>query len=62
MAAFVAAASAHALSAGENEAQWPTKCIGKHMDFAGQSSSGSLQSLVLVPPFRSRPAGGHEPT
>jgi hypothetical protein len=39
------------LSAGENEAQRPTKCIGKHMDFAGQSSSGSPQSLVLVPPF-----------
>src|SRR5262245_31607518 len=39
------------LSAGENEAQRPTKRIGEHVDFAGQSSSGSPQSLVLVPPF-----------
>src|SRR5262245_29491512 len=39
------------LSAGGNEAQRPTKRIGEHVDFAGQSSSGSPQSLVLVPPF-----------
>src|SRR5215210_4645200 len=39
------------LAAGENEAQRAAERIGEHVDFAGQSSSGAPQSLILVPPF-----------
>lgn len=48
-------------AAGKNEAQGASKRIGEHVDFGGQSSSGTPQSLILAPPFRSRPAGGREP-
>ena len=39
------------LAAGKHEAQRPSECVGEHVDFAGQSSSGAPQSLILVPPF-----------
>src|SRR5579864_276073 len=39
------------LACGQNEAQRSALRIGQCMDFGGQSSSGSPQSLVLGPPF-----------
>jgi len=39
------------LASGKNEAQRPTESIGEHMDFRGQSSSGTPQRLIAVPPF-----------
>ena len=38
-------------AAGQNEAQRPTFCIGEGVNFGGQSSSGTPQSLVFGPPF-----------
>lgn len=35
----------------QDEAERPTERGGEQMDFGGQSSSGTPQSLVLVPPF-----------
>jgi hypothetical protein len=39
------------LCAGQDKAQRPAFCIGESVDFGGQSSSGTPQSLVFVPPF-----------
>ena len=39
------------LAAGHNEAQGPTERVGDDMNFGGQSSSGTPQSLIAVPPF-----------
>ena len=39
------------LAACEDEAQRAAKRVGEHMDFGGQSSSGTPQSLILGPPF-----------
>ena len=39
------------LATGQNEAQWPALGIRDGMDFAGQSSSGTPQSLIFGPPF-----------
>jgi hypothetical protein len=39
------------LAGREDEAQRSAQTIGEHVDFGGQSSSGTPQSLVLVPPF-----------
>jgi hypothetical protein len=39
------------LAACEDEAQRAAKRVGEHMDFGGQSSSGTPQSLILAPPF-----------
>ena len=39
------------LSASQEKAQWAALGIGQDMDFGGQSSSGTPQSLIAVPPF-----------
>ena len=39
------------LTAGQDEAQWPTFSVRDGVDFAGQSSSGTPQSLIFGPPF-----------
>lgn len=39
------------LAAGEDEAQRPTEAVDRDVPLAGQSSSGTPQSLVLDPPF-----------
>ena len=39
------------LAAGQNEAQGSTFGVGKSVDFGGQSSSGTPQSLIFSPPF-----------
>lgn len=39
------------LAAREDEAQGPAKSIDRDMPFAGQSTSGTPQSLVFDPPF-----------
>ncbi len=39
------------LSGRENDPQGPPLCIGGEMDLGGQSTSGTPQSLILVPPF-----------
>ena len=39
------------LTAGENEAQRPSEPVDGDMPLAGQSSSGTPQSLILDPPF-----------
>jgi hypothetical protein len=39
------------LSGREKEAQRPAQRVGEHVDFSGQSSSGTPQSLILAPPF-----------
>jgi hypothetical protein len=39
------------LTAGQDEAQWPTFSVRDSVDFAGQSSSGTPQSLIFAPPF-----------
>ena len=40
-----------ALSGGDAEADRPAEGVGGHVDFGGQSSSGTPQSLVAGPPF-----------
>ena len=37
------------LAAGQQEAQWPAKRVGKQVDFGRQTSSGTPQSLVRAP-------------
>ena len=49
------------LPACEDEAQRSPEAVGEHMNLGGQSSSGTPQSLILAPLFRSPPAGGREP-
>jgi hypothetical protein len=39
------------LAAGEKETDWSAQAVDRHMPFAGQSSSGTPQSLVFDPPF-----------
>ena len=39
------------LAAGEEEAQGPAESVDGDMPFAGQSTSGTPQSLVFDPPF-----------
>ena len=39
------------LTAGENEAQRSSEAVDRNVPLAGQSSSGTPQSLVLDPPF-----------
>src|SRR6266568_6298093 len=39
------------LPASQDEAQGPTERVGDDMDLGGQSSSGTPQSLIAVPPF-----------
>src|SRR5262245_38509513 len=50
------------LSAGENEAQRPTKRIGEHVDLLVNPPLDRPRAWFWSPLFRSRPAGGHEPT
>lgn len=39
------------LAAGEAEADRPAEAVNRDVPFAGQSSSGTPQSLILDPPF-----------
>src|SRR5712691_3099125 len=39
------------LATGQEESQGATLSIGDNMDFGGQSSPGTPQSLIAVPPF-----------
>jgi len=39
------------LPASQDEAQGPTERVGDDMDLGGQSSSGTPQTLIAVPPF-----------
>lgn len=39
------------LASRDAEAQWPSKCVGQHVDLGRQSTSGTPQRLVLGPPF-----------
>ena len=46
------------LTGGEQKAQRSAEPFGKHVNLGRQSSSGTNQSLVARPPFRSLPADG----
>jgi hypothetical protein len=39
------------LTGRDDEAQWTAERIGQHVDFGGQSASGTPQRLILGPPF-----------
>ena len=39
------------LAWGQEDPQRPAQAVGQKVDLGGQSSSGTPQSLILVPPF-----------
>ncbi len=39
------------LAGCQDDLDGPSFAVGRHMDLGGQSSSGTPQSLVAVPPF-----------